>query len=52
MNLSAKELEYLEFVLHCASPFTINRGEQEIAPGVNHNEVKEKIKMYSQRLHW
>lgn len=46
MNLSAKELEYLEFVLHCASPFTINRGEQVIAPGINHKEIKEKIRAW------
>jgi hypothetical protein len=52
MNLTPQEIEYLSFVLHTASVFTINRGEQVIAPGVKHKELKQKINDYKARIHW
>jgi hypothetical protein len=43
VNFTEDELKYLAHVLHCASPFTINRGTQVIVPGINHNDLKTKI---------
>jgi len=51
MNLTSKEIKYIEFVLQNASQFTITRAQDVIAPGVKHSDVKQKIKDYYNRLH-
>ena len=52
MNFTSQELEYLHHVLSCADNYTIARGEQIATPTVKHNEIKEKIKQYRERMHW
>lgn len=46
MNLTSEEIKYLSFVLHCASPFTINRAQDVICPTVRHDELKRKLEEY------
>ncbi len=51
MNFTSEELKYLDRLLHCASSYTIARGEQIDHPTVKHKELQQKIKNQLQRLH-
>jgi hypothetical protein len=52
VNFTSEELKHLEHVLHCASSFTIARSREVVSPSVDHYKLKEKIKMYQERMHW
>lgn len=43
MNFTPQELKYLNYVLSCATNYTIARGEQIEHPSVKHKEIQEKI---------
>ena len=51
MNFTPQELKYLNYVLSCATNYTIARGEQIDHPTVKHSELMDKIKLYQERLH-
>lgn len=52
MNFTPQELKYLNYVLSCATNYTIARGEQIDHPTVNHQQLKQKIKEQIEKIHW
>ena len=51
MNFTPQELKYLNYVLSCATNYTIARGEQIDFPGAKHKKLKEKIEMLCHRMY-
>lgn len=53
MNFTSDELKYLRFMLQNASVFRIQRAKDiNLSPSVNHEVLKEKIRMYEMRMHF
>ena len=49
MNFTPQELKYLNYVLSCATNYTVARGEQISFPTVKHKQLEQKLQVIINR---